>query len=167
MVKNFFIFLIAAIGLCSCDSLDAHLIITEANKATKELNEKYFDITCGEWYNEKSDSLMKIYEYISLGKDRKNVHITKIATREIVKINGKDTYTDWQILISDTTQGDWELCCIEENGELTPYIEIETDHGNGQITTRIGHFYHADANELHADVFYFDKMKRGKAEPSF
>ncbi len=30
-----------------------------------------------------------------------------------------------------------------------------------------GHFYYADANELHADVFYFDKMKRGKAEPSF
>lgn len=50
MVKNFFIFLIAAIGLCSCDSPDAHLIVTEADKATKELNEKYFDITCGEWY---------------------------------------------------------------------------------------------------------------------
>lgn len=167
MVKNFFIFLIVAIGLCSCDSPDAHLIVTEADKATKELNEKYFDITCGEWYSERSDSTQKIYEYISLGKDRKNVHITKIATREIVKINGKDTYTDWQILISDTTQGDWKLCCIDENVELMPYIEIETDHGNGQITTRIGHFYHADANELHADVFYFDKMKRGKAEPSF
>ncbi len=88
-----------------------------------------------------------------------------IATRKIVKINGKDTYTDWRILKNDTTKGDRKLCCMEENGELTPYIEIETDHGNGQITTRIGHFYHADANELHADVFYFDKMKRGKAEP--
>lgn len=105
MVKIFFIFLIAAIGLCSCDGAEPHIIVTEANKATKELNEKYFDITCGEWYNEKSDSLMKIYEYISLGKDRKNVHITKIATREIVKINGKDTYTDWRISINDTTEG--------------------------------------------------------------
>lgn len=68
MVKNFFIFLIAAIGLCSCDGAEPHLIITEANKATKELNEKYFDITCGEWYNEVSDSTGKIYEYIYLGK---------------------------------------------------------------------------------------------------
>lgn len=167
MVKNFFIFLIVAIGLCSCDGAEPHLIITEANKATKELNEKYFDITCGEWYNEVSDSTGKIYEYIYLGKDRKNVHITKIVTREIVKINGKDTYTDWRILKNDTTKGSWKLCCIDESGELMPYIEIGTDHGNGQITTRFGHFYHADANELHADVFYFDKMKRGKAEPSF
>ena len=39
MVKNFFIFLIVAIGLCSCDGAEPHLIVTEANKATKELNE--------------------------------------------------------------------------------------------------------------------------------
>ena len=52
MVKNFFIFLIVAIGLCSCDGAEPHLIVTEANKATKELNERYFDITCGEWYND-------------------------------------------------------------------------------------------------------------------
>lgn len=71
MVKKFFIFLIVAIGLCSCDGAEPHLIVTEANKATKELNEKYFDITCGEWYNEVSDSTGKIYEYIYLGKDRK------------------------------------------------------------------------------------------------
>lgn len=146
MVKNFFIFLIAAIGLCSCDGAEPHLIITEANKATKELNEKYFDITCGEWYNEVSDSTGKIYEYIYLGKD---------------------TYTDWRILKNDTTKGDWKLYCIEENGNLTPYIEIEIYYGNNCANGRIGHFYHADANELHADVFYFDKMKRGKAEPSF
>lgn len=68
MVKIFFIFLIAAIGLCSCDSPDAHLIVTEADKATKEFNEKYFDITCGEWYNEKSDSLMKFMNTLSLEK---------------------------------------------------------------------------------------------------
>ena len=146
MVKNFFIFLIAAIGLCSCDGAEPHLIVTEANKATKELNEKYFDITCGEWYNEVSDSTGKIYEYIYLGKD---------------------TYTDWRILKNDTTKGDWKLYCIEENGNLTPYIEIEIYYGNNCANGRIGHFYHADANELHADVFYFDKMKRGKAEPSF
>ncbi len=167
MVKKFFIFLIVAIGLCSCDGAEPHLIVTEANKATKELNEKYFDITCGEWYNEVSDSTGKIYEYIYLGKDRQNVHITKIATREIVKINGKDTYTDWRILKNDTTKGDWKLYCTEENGNLTPYIEIEIYYGNNCANGRIGHFYHADANELHADVFYFDKMKRGKAEPSF
>ena len=166
MAKIFFIFLIAAIGLCSCDSPDAHLIVTEADKATKELNEKYFDITCGEWYNEKSDSLMKIYEYIKLGKDRKNVHITKIATRKIEEINGIKTYSNWEIFQNDTTTGNWELCCTDRDGELTQWIAIEIAYENGAIR-RFGHFYHADANELHTDIFYSDKMKRGKAEPSF
>lgn len=74
MVKNFFIFLIAAIGLCSCDSPDAHLIVTEADKATKELNEKYFDITCGEWYNEVSDSTGK-FTNISISEKTERTYI--------------------------------------------------------------------------------------------
>lgn len=167
MFRKILILLSVAASMFSCNDLDPQPVRSKYYEKDMELNEKYFDKVCGEWYNEKTSETERVYESLSLTSDNKCVFTVKSESREIVKINGTDTYTDWETQLDETQTGTWKLCYSDLDEGLEPYLSLNIRNQSDYILAQYCLFNGVDEDNLFVRLLFFDSLKRGHSEPSF
>lgn len=154
-------FAVAAMLIQACNGLDPKEVKSKYHEKNEELNELYFDKVCGEWYNVEDSSTWRYYENLVLTPNHECTYTQKFESRSIVKVNGVDTYTDWETSWDYTqTGGEWKLCYSNHNDGAAPYLRLDFNH-----LTEYKLFYGADDNNLYVQTFRFDNLKRRQQEP--
>lgn len=138
--------LIAVMSFTACSS-DSQSADPEAYAAEKALNEKYFNLVCGEWENDSTTELSKRHEYYRFSSDNTYLGIVRLIHRDTVMVNGTKTYTDWKTTIADTTQGKWKLMIYDNCPVLT-------------TSSYMMKFSGANDSVLYVNSVLFEQMKR-------
>lgn len=168
MFRKFLIFLSATLLTLSCNDLDPKPVLSKYHEEDMELNDKFFNKACGKWYNEKENDKLKAYESLELTSDKRCVYTLKTCSRKIVKINGVDTYTDWETVYDETEEGTWELKYSDMTGSAMPYLYMTVRNDNGYLISSGYHLFKgADDTTLNVTMTVFDSFTRGDKEPEF
>lgn len=167
MLRKIIMLAVAVLLALSCSDLDPQPVRSKYYEADLELNEKYFDKVCGEWYNEKIDDTKKIYESLKLTSDKNCVLTIKVMSRKIVKIDGVDTYTDWELTFDETQSGTWVLGYSDFNDSTEPYLQLNIRGESNYTLSNFYPFNGVDDTSLLVELIFFNQLKRGHEEPSF
>jgi len=97
----------AMLSLASCSS-EPEYADPEAHEKTVQLNERYAPLMVGTWHYEKIGERQRYFERLTFKDDRTFTGYRKWQCRELVIIDGKEQYTDWQNAGQPTGWGDEE-----------------------------------------------------------
>ena len=130
--------LIVALAFASCGSDEPRYADPEAHEKTVQLDEKYAPLMVGTWHYEKIGERHRYFERLTFKDDGTFTGFRKWQCRELVTIDGKEQYTDWQNAGQPTGWGDeegpmngtftgtWQLTTKSENTWPTPTLPHST-----------------------------------------
>ena len=99
---------LAAFAMTACSSDEPRYTDPEAHEKTVQLNEKYAPLMVGTWHYEKIGERHRYFERLTFKDDGTFTGFRKWQCRELVTIDGKEQYTDWQNAGQPTGWGDEE-----------------------------------------------------------
>ena len=107
--KALFLFLVA-LALTACSS-DPQWADEEAHEKMEQLRNQYMPIIAGTWHVEYIKDKGRFFEQLTFNADGTFTGMRKWQNREIVTIDGKEQYTDWQDFVdyNGTFTGTWKL----------------------------------------------------------
>lgn len=148
---------IITFSLASCSS-DPEWADPEAHEKTEQLREQFAPLIIGTWHIESIKDKGRLFECLTFNEDGTLSGVRKWQYREVVTIDGKEQYTDWQDEDGEngTFTGTWKLFwCREKEGEpganrLTLTAEFDKDYGwvSPVAYSIIAHFINADETTL-------------------
>ena len=115
-IWKFAFIMLAAFSLVSCSSDDPEWADPEAHEKTEQLREQYMPFIVGTWHIESIKNKGRFYECLTFNDDGTLNGIRKWQSRELVTIDGKEQYTDWQDVDGEngTFSGTWKLSWSRE-----------------------------------------------------
>ena len=130
--KMALLFFLAALALTACSS-DPQWADPEAHEKTVQLNEQYGPLMVGTWHYEKIGERHRYFERLSFKDDGTFTGYRKWQCRELVTIDGKEQYTDWQNAGQPTGWGDEEG---PMNGTFTGTWQLRYWNPEGEGSTK-------------------------------
>ena len=170
--------MLAALALVSCGSDDPVWADPEAHDKTEQLQEQYSPFIVGTWHYEKAFDEKRAFEQLTFNADGTLSGIRVWQTRQVVTINGQETYTDWEDMPYEngTFTGTWSLQW-ERNmsgvGENRLFLYAQWDEQSPVYAySHICLFGFANATNLQFAGWWQNSdgwtiYERGKAEPTF
>ena len=178
--KIIFFILLTAISFVSCGSDEPQWADPEAHEKTEQLRALYTPFIVGTWHYEKVGEKQRVFEQLTFNADGTLSGQRKWQSRQVVTIDGKEQYTDWEDIpqMNGTFTGTWSLVWERNDkgvGENRLYLHAQFDdititalpYSNNAM------FDYADATTLRFAGFYWQdsdgwtSYERGEAEPSF
>ena len=171
--------MLAAFSLTSCSSDEPQWADPEAHEKTEQLREQYTQFIVGTWHYEKTIEKQRAFEQLTFNVDGTLSGLRKWQSRQVVTIDGKEQYTDWEDIPDEngTFTGTWSLVWernssgVGENriilyalwdDEDNPNIAYSHDplFGYADATTLqfAGHWQNSDGWTIY---------KRGEIDPNF
>lgn len=177
--KALFLFLVA-LALTACSS-DPQWADEEAHEKMEHLRNQYMPIIAGTWHVEYIKDKGRFFEQLTFNADGTFTGMRKWQNREIVTIDGKEQYMDWQEkeYENGTFTGSWKLSWERDadgaSGEnrlwLSADFDVEREWNAYSLNAT---FIHADETTLSFTGGYVRNgdngetvYTRGEAEPSF
>ena len=119
-IWRIFFMMLAAVSLASCGSSDPQWADPEAHEKTELLRKQYTPLIVGTWYIETVKDKERFYERLTFSGDGALKGVRKWQDRELVTIDGKQQYTDWQDVDGQngTFTGTWKLEWSRDAGTL-------------------------------------------------
>ncbi len=107
--------MLAAFSLTSCSS-NPEWADPEAHEKTELLREQFSKYIVGTWHIESIKDKGRYYECLTFNEDGTLKGMRKWQSRELVTIEGKKQYTDWQDVDGEngTFTGTWKLLWYRE-----------------------------------------------------
>ena len=183
--------MLAAFSLASCGSDEPRYADPEAHEKTVQLNEKYAPLMVATWHYEKIGERHRYFERLTFKDDGTFTGFRKWQCRELVTIDGKEQYTDWQNAGQPTGWGDeegpmngtftgtWQLRYWNPEGEGSTkrnclQLEAKYDEERKYMAySYVATFDYADETTLRFQGYYakdedgWVNFQRGDAEASF
>ena len=178
--RNFFVMTAAMLSLASCSS-DPQWVDPEAHEKTEQLRKQYAPLMVGTWSYENIGETQRYFERLTFQAEGTLMGMRKWQTRQLVTIDGKEQYTDWEDFeLSGSFTGTWQLRYWSPEGNsgekrnclqlIATYDDAERNYMaySGALT-----FAYADATTLRVQGYYVKdsdgwiNYQRGEAEPSF
>lgn len=103
--------MLAASCLVSCSSDDPQWADSEAHEKTEQLREQYTPYLVGTWHIESVKEKWRFFECVTYHEDGTLKGVRKWQMRDLVTIDGREQYTDWQDVDGEngTFTGTWKL----------------------------------------------------------
>ena len=173
--------MLAAFSLASCSS-NPEWADPEAHEKTEQLQEQYMTYIVGTWHIESVRYNVRFYESVTFIEDGTLKGLRKWQSRELVRIDGKEQYTDWQDVDGEngTFTGEWKLSWSRDavlSGNrlvLTADFDEEFDRPSPVAYSLNARFINADETTLsivggivHNGADESTVYTRGEAKPSF
>lgn len=175
---------VITIFLASCSSDEPQWADPEAHEKTEQLRVQYTPFVVGTWHIESVKDKGRFFECLTFSDDGTLKGMRKWQSRELVTIEGKEQYTDWQDVDGEngTFSGTWKLAWYREKegvpsaNTLVLTADFDEDHGwDSSVAYALNaHFINADATSLcigggivHNGDDGSTIYSRGEAEPSF
>lgn len=110
-IWNIVFAMITAFSFVSCSSDSPRWSDPEAHEKTEQLRAQYTPFIVGTWHIESIKDKGRFFECLTFKSDGTLSGMRKWQSRELVTIDGKEQYTDWQDVDgeNDTFTGTWEL----------------------------------------------------------
>ena len=178
--RNFFVMTAAMLSLASCSS-DPQWTDPEAHEKTEQLRKQYAPLMVGTWHYENIGETQRYFERLTFQAEGTLMGMRKWQTRQLVTIDGKEQYTDWEDFeLSGSFTGTWQLRYWSPEGNsgekrnclqlIATYDDADRNYMaySGALT-----FAYADATTLRVQGYYVKdsdgwiNYQRGEAEPSF
>ena len=101
----------AALCLASCSSDRPQWADPEAHEKPELLRKQYTPVVAGTWHIESVKDKGRFFERLTLSRDGTLSGQRKWQSRQLVTIDGKEQYTDWQDVEGEngTFSGTWQL----------------------------------------------------------
>ena len=101
---------LAAFALTACSS-DPQWADPEAHEKTELLRKQYAPVITGTWHVEYVKDKWRFFERLTFSADGTFTGMRKWQTRELVTIDGRQQYADWQDIEDEngTFTGTWKL----------------------------------------------------------
>lgn len=171
--------MLTVFSLASCNN-DPEWNDSEAHEKTEQLREQYTPFVIGTWHIEYIKDTMRFYECLTFNDDGTLKGVRKWQLRELVTIEGKELYTDWQDVDGDngTFTGTWKLSWSRSlnSNRLMLWASFDGEHNrpSPEAYSLDAHFITANESALcigggtvrngnDGSTIY----TRGDAEPSF
>jgi len=170
---------LVVLAFASCGSDEPQWADPEAHEKTEQLREQYTPFIVGTWHYEKTIEKQRALEQLTFNADGTLSGLRKWQSRQVVTIDGKEQYTDWEDVPDENGSftGTWKLVWernssgVGENriilyalwdDEDNPNIAYSHDplFGYADATTLqfAGHWQNSDGWTIY---------KRGEIEPNF
>ena len=172
--------MLAAFFLASCGSDEPEWTDPEAHEKTEQLRAQYTPFLVGTWHIERIGDKQRIFEQLTFNADGTLSGLRKWQARQVVTIDGKEQYTDWENLSQPNGHftGTWSLKWERnEKGVGENRLFLYGDYDETDIVTYLPYstralFDYADATTLRFAGLWQDSdgwtsYERGEAEPSF
>ena len=100
-----------ALSLASCSSDEPQWAAPEAHEKTEQLRAQYTLYIVGTWHYEKTIEKQRAFEQLMFNADGTLSGLRKWQSRQVVTIDGKEQYTDWEDVpnMNGTFTGTWKL----------------------------------------------------------
>lgn len=166
--------------LTSCGSDEPQWAAPEAHEKMEQLRAQNTPFILGTWHYEKVGDKQRVFEQLTFNADGTLSGLRKWQARQVVTIDGKEQYTDWENLsqLNGRFTGTWSL--IWERNEMgvgENRLFLYGEYDETDIITSLPYstralFDYADANTLRFAGLWQDSegwtiYDRGEAEPSF
>lgn len=175
---------IISFSLASCSSDEPQWADPEAHEKTEQLRAQYTPFIVGTWHIESVKDRGRFFECLTFSDDGTLKGMRKWQNRDLVTIDGKEQYTDWQDVDGEngTFTGTWKLAWYREKegvpgaNTLVMTADFDEDHGwDSPVAYGLNaRFIKADATSLcigggivHNGDDGSTIYSRGEAEPSF
>lgn len=173
---------LVALTFTACCSDEPQWADPEAHEKTEQLQKQYMPFITGTWHIVSIKDKGRFFECLTFNEDGTLKGMRKWQSRQLVTIDGKEQYTDWQDVDGEngTFTGTWRLCWSREEGlsgnrlMLTAYFDREHDWTSPVAYALNAHFINADETTLSIEggiVHNCDDgatiYTRGYSEPSF
>ncbi len=165
MKKEFIICILTAALMAAC-GLDPEPADPELREASLEVKEKYEPILTGEWYFDTTFSDKLIYkESLKLGADHSFTHSIKFMQRDLVTINGEETYTDWEIH-NDSSAGSWRATAYrdDETKAIKKRLTLTNEYATGTVSIFLLTFTEANDTAIFLKNYYVPRLKRKQGD---
>jgi len=171
--------MVTAFSLTSCNSSEPEWADPEAHEKTEQLREQYTTFIVGTWHYEKVLEKKRAFEQLTFNADGTLSGLRKWQTRQLVTIDGKEQYTDWEDIPDEngTFIGTWSLQWARNGegvGENRIILYAQWNNNNNPITAYSHNplFGNADATTLQFAGYWqnsdgWTNYERGEAEPGF
>lgn len=171
--------MVTALSLTSCNSSEPEWADSEAHEKTEQLREQYTPFIVGTWHYEKVLEKKRAFEQLTFNADGTLSGLRKWQTRQLVTIDGKEQYTDWEDIPDEngTFIGTWSLQWernVKGVGENRIILYAQWGDKNNPITAYSHNplFGYADTTTLQFAGHWqnsdgWTNYERGEAEPSF
>ena len=102
---------LVALAFASCGSDEPQWADPEAHEKTEQLREQYTPFIVGTWHYEKTIEKQRAFEQLMFNADGTLSGLRKWQSRQVVTIDGKEQYTDWEDVpnMNGTFTGTWNL----------------------------------------------------------
>ncbi len=109
--KIIFFILLTAISFVSCGSDEPQWADPEAHEKTEQLRAQYTPFIVGTWHIERIGDKQRTFEQLTFNADGTLSGLRKWQSRQVVTIDGKEQYTDWEDIPDEngTFTGTWSL----------------------------------------------------------
>ena len=177
--KNILSILFIAISLNSCSSDEPQWADPEAHEKTEQLREQYTPFIVGTWHIERIGDKQRTFEQLTFNADGTLSGLRKWQSRQVVTIDGKEQYTDWEDIPDEngTFTGTWSLVWERNSSGVGENRIILYALWNDEDNPIIAYshnplFGYADATTLQFAGNWQNSdgwtiYERGEAEPSF
>ena len=178
--RNILVMTFAVLSFNSCSSDEPQWADPEAHEKTEQLREQYIPFIVGSWHIEGIGDKLRFFEQLTFDTDGTLTGFRKWQTRQVVTIDGKEQYTDWEnnTPTNGNFTGTWSLVWERNDkgvGEKRLFLYAqydETDIVSYLPYSHIALFDYADATTLSFAGYWQDSdgwtnYERGRAEPSF
>ena len=110
-MKQYIILALFIFTLASCGSDEPRYADPEAHEKTEQLQEQYGSLLVGTWHIESIKDKGRFYECLTFNADGTLSGLRKWQSRDLVTIDGKEQYTDWQDVDGENGSftGEWKL----------------------------------------------------------
>jgi hypothetical protein len=177
MKKTILAVFLTVIALASC-SKDPEYADKEAYEKTLQLKRQYAPIIVGTWHFEQISDDQHFFEQLTFQSDGTLRGLRKWQTRQLVTIDGKEQYTDWENIdmLNGSFLGDWVLHWERDSkGEGHNRIVLYGKYTDPNGFLAYSHnllFDTANDTTLQFQGYFFNEKgwtvyQRGAAEPSF
>lgn len=116
-IKSIFVLAISLIVITACSHDEDDSAYMETQRKTAELREQFASKMVGTWYMEHISDKHKYFELLELKDDGTMTGKRRWLSRDLVKIEGEEKYTDWEEVVemNGSFVGTWDLRWEDEN----------------------------------------------------
>jgi hypothetical protein len=102
---------LVVLAFASCGSDEPQWADPEAHEKTEQLREQYTPFIVGTWHYEKTIEKQRALEQLTFNADGTLSGLRKWQSRQVVTIDGKEQYTDWEDVPDENGSftGTWKL----------------------------------------------------------